>query len=135
MSGGFIGSLFDAGSRRRLALEFRFARGRVEDECGVDELNDVYVYMFCDIDNWVICLGDEYDDVVYEVFIRGVVYINFGYVVYRRARLSRELVFDVFVLIDFLCVEFVEVFGRLICVENEFIEVVVRCLKLERREA
>ncbi len=134
-SGGLTGSLLDAGPRRRSALEPRFARGRVEDERGVDESNDAHAHTFCDTDNWVTRLGDEYDDVVYEAPIRGVVYTNPGYVVHRRARSPREPVFDASVSIDSLRVEFAEVLGRLTRVENELTEVAARCLKLERREA
>ena len=134
-SGGLTGSLLDAGTRRSSALEPRFTRGRVEDDCGVDESNDARTHAFCDTDNWVTRLGDEYDDIVYEAPIRGVVYTNPGYVVHRRARSPREPAFDASVSIDSLRIEFAEVLGRLTRVENELTEVAARCLKLERREA
>jgi len=134
-SGGLTGSLLDAGTRRSSALEPCFTRGRVEDDCGVDESNDARTHAFCDTDNWVTRLGDEYDDIVYEAPIRGVVYTNPGYVVHRRARSPREPAFDASVSIDSLRIEFAEVLGRLTRVENELTEVTARCLKLERREA
>jgi hypothetical protein len=101
----------------------------------VDDSNDSNKYAYCDTKNWVTRLGDEYDDVVYEAPIRGVVYTNPGYVVHRRARSPREAASDTSASIDSLRVEFAEVLGRLTRVENELTAVTARCLKLERREA